>query len=84
MIKKVVIATLVVVIIIEKLRHEATKLKPKLPRMLVSEVDDMLYKFNMNPQDRIAMKNLLVKKKIMNENYTDIEVPFPIVNRRPR
>lgn len=80
MIKKIAISGLVIALIIEKLNHITTKKSPKLPKMLVSEVDDMLYRFNMSPEQRIEFKSMLVGKKIMNENYTDIEVPFPLAH----
>lgn len=84
MIKKAVITGLIIALMIQKLKHIAALKNPKLPRMLVSEVDEMLYKYNMSPTDRIHFKTVLVRKKIMEENYTDIEVPFPLAVQRAR
>lgn len=82
MIKKAVIAGLIIALMIQKLKQIANN--PKLPRMLISEVDEMLYKYNMSPTDRIHFKTVLVRKKIMEKNYTDIEVPFPVTHQDAR
>lgn len=75
--KKIVIAGLVMALLIEKLRHIEEGKKRKLPKMMISEVDAMLYHFNLSPEHRVMFKSVLVHKEIMEERYTELENPWP-------
>ena len=85
MIKKAVIAGLIIALMIQKLKH-IEEIKNKVPTIPVAEIDDLLRYFDgLSVTDRIAFKMLLYKKGIIDENrwfifgrYTSI--PFEVLD----